>query len=240
MNHSDRNEWNHRLHVESMIFQIYGMDMINDSFPIFLFVHVLAGSVALIIAPMAMLTVKGGLWHRRWGKIYFWAMAVVAGTAGVMCWIRSGLFLFLVAIFSFYLALTGYTVLRRKRAEDRASALDWGAALVMVIAALVLIGNGILAATTGERWVRLVFGLIGLTLGGNQIRSFVKPPSEARAWFYAHMTRFLAAYIATVTAFSVVNFKFLPYAWRWLWPTILGTAGITAWRRAYARKQLPN
>ena len=89
----------------------------------FRFGHIVAGAVALFIGPLDMATVKGGRWHRRWGKIYFWAMAAVAAT--VMCWLRSGLFLFLVAVFSFYLALTGYTVLRRKTAQARARMLDW-------------------------------------------------------------------------------------------------------------------
>ena len=32
--------------------------------------HIVNGTVALIVAPLAMITVKGGLWHRRGGKIY--------------------------------------------------------------------------------------------------------------------------------------------------------------------------
>ena len=46
----------------------------------------------------------------------------------------------------------------------------------------------------------------------------------------------LAAYIATVTAFSVVNFDFLPPIIRWLWPTIVGTVGIVIWTRYYRKK----
>jgi uncharacterized membrane protein len=45
--------------------------------------HILAGFTAFFIAPVPLLTAKGGQTHRRWGKIYFWAMAVVAITAMV-------------------------------------------------------------------------------------------------------------------------------------------------------------
>jgi hypothetical protein len=31
-------------------------------------IHILAGPLALIVAPGAMLTVKGGRAHRRWGR----------------------------------------------------------------------------------------------------------------------------------------------------------------------------
>ena len=202
-----------------------------------LLLHIVNGTVALVIAPLAMMTVKGGIWHRRWGKIYFWAMAGVALSAIVMCFIRSGVFLFLVAIFSFYLALTGYTVLRRKKSGDRPGLLDWCAAIAMLLAGIALVTTGALDGKLGnERWVRMVFGAIGLLLSGLDIRRFFKPSLAKRAWMFEHMSRFLGAYIATVTAFSVVNFQFLPYLWRWLWPTAVGVPLILFWR-AYYRRQ---
>ena len=45
---------------------------------VFLDVHVAAGVLAFVMAPLALFTAKGGRAHRRWGKIYFWAMATVA------------------------------------------------------------------------------------------------------------------------------------------------------------------
>ena len=202
-----------------------------------LLLHIMCGTIALIVAPLAMITIKGGLWHRRWGKIYFWAMVGISISATVMCFIRSGLFLFLVAIFSFYLALTGYTVLKRKKPEDRPGWLDWFAAIAMLIAGVALVATGALDSSLGnERYVRIVFGLLGLRLSLLDIRRFIKPSQDKRAWMFSHMTRFLATYIATVTAFSVVNFQFLPYLWRWLWPTVIGIAGIFIWRAYYERK----
>lgn len=199
--------------------------------------HIACGTVALVFAPLAMMTVKGGLWHRRWGKIYFWAMAGVAITASGMCWLRSGMFLFLVAIFSFYLALTGYTALWRKKPEDRPSLLDWCATMAMLLAGAGLIAAGIFDNELGDkRSVSIIFGMIGLLLGGNDLWCFFKPSKNKRAWWFNHMTRFLAAYVATVTAFSVVNFRFLPDIWRWLWPTVIGTMGIFIWRAYYKNK----
>lgn len=208
----------------------------NDTFNLVRLFHIVAGAVALVIGPLAMITFKGGRWHRRWGKIYFWAMATVALTASVMCWIRSGLFLFLVAIFSFYLALTGYTVLRRKKPEDRPTPLDWIAAITVSLASLTLIGFGLSRAQGGSLWICLAFGTIGLALGGSEIKSFLRPPTDKRAWYYAHMIRFLAAYVATVTAFSAVNFSFLPTVWRWLWPTMIGIPAIKWCKHYYQRK----
>ena len=78
-------------------------------------IHISAGMLALGLAPVAMLTVKGGQAHRRWGKIYFWAMAVVASTAVILALWRPQIFLALLAVFSFYMAFTGYRALSRKR-----------------------------------------------------------------------------------------------------------------------------
>ena len=202
-----------------------------------LIIHILFGSVALFVAPAAMLTAKGGLWHRRWGKIYFWSTAGIAATAVVLSLIRSGLFFLLVALFSFYLVLTGYRVLYRKIPQQRAGKGDWVAASIMLVGSLALIAYGVhLMLTSGFGIVAIVFGVIGFLFGLSDIREFRHHPTDKMAWWYSHMTRMLAAYIATVTAFSVVNFKFLPPVPRWLWATVVGTVGIVVWTRYYRRK----
>jgi uncharacterized membrane protein YfcA len=200
-------------------------------------IHILFGSVALFVAPAAMLTRKGGVWHRRWGKIFFWAITGVAITAVVMSLIRSGLFFLLVALFSFYLALTGYRVLYRKTPQQRASQGDWIAVSAMLVGSVALLAYGAyLMLTSSFGMVALVFGALGLLFAIRDIYEFRHHPADKKAWWYSHMTRMLAAYIATVTAFSVVNFHFLPPVMRWLWPTIVGTAGIVIWTRYYRRK----
>src|SRR5499433_750350 len=133
-----------------------------------LWIHVLAGSLALVVAPLALLTAKGGTTHRRWGKVYFWAMAVVAASALVVGYWRSILFLELVAIFSFYAALSGYRALFRKRPElgQRAGLLDWIAALITLSASASLLALGILKPTPRFKelsTVAVVFGLVGPT-----------------------------------------------------------------------------
>src|SRR5437879_11715549 len=104
-------------------------------------VHVAAGALALFVAPIPMLTAKGGPTHRRWGKVYFWAMAVVAATAVVVGYWRSILFLMLTAVFSFYAALSGYRVLYRKRPDlgERPGALDWISAGITLVASAALL-----------------------------------------------------------------------------------------------------
>jgi hypothetical protein len=210
--------------------------MINAS-RVVLVVHILFGTVALFVAPFAMLTHKGGIWHRRWGKVYFWSMAVVALSAVALSLLRPQLFLPLVAVFSFYLAFTGYRVLYRKTPRQPANMLDWGGTVLMLLGGVGLACYGIyLLRTSSFGTVAIVFGGIGLLLAIADTRAFLRPPDDKRAWWFTHMTRMLAAYIATVTAFSAVNFQFLPPLPRWLWPTVLGVVGITVWTRYYQKK----
>jgi hypothetical protein len=201
-------------------------------------IHISAGMLALVLAPLAMLTVKGGRAHRRWGKIYFWAMAVVASTAVILGLWRPQIFLALLAVFSFYLAFAGYRALWRKRPDQGQGpvALDWAAALLTfaVSAALALLGF----VRPGASWQRLgivpvVFGVLGMILAGLDIGKFVRPPADRNAWWFAHMSGMLGSYIAAVSAFSVVNFTFLPVTVRWLWPTAIGTPLIAVWITYY-------
>jgi uncharacterized membrane protein len=209
----------------------------SDSFRIVLAIHIFSGVVALFVAPGAMLTRKGGLWHRRWGKVYFWAMALVALTAIVLSLLRPGLFLALVAVFSFYLAFTGYRVLYRKNPRQAASLMDWSGTVLMLLGGAGLVGYGVyLLRASGFGTVAIVFGSIGLLLACADVRAFLRPPADKRAWWFTHMNRMMAAYIATVTAFSAVNFFFLPTLVRWLWPTLFGLVGISVWSRHYRKK----
>jgi hypothetical protein len=209
--------------------------------------HVLSGTVALVIAPVAMLTVKGGPAHRRWGALYYRAMALVALTAVALALWRPNPFLTLVAVFSFYFAFGGRRVLGRKRPErgERAVALDWAAAGAAAVASGALLVLGIVQP--GAVWVRLgavavVFGVVGLVLAGVDLWRFVHPSGDPNAWWFAHMAGMLGSYVAALSAFSVVNFTFLPPTVRWLWPTLLGTPLIALWigyhkRRFAARRR---
>ncbi len=204
-------------------------------------VHIAAGSIALFVAPGAMLTVKGGRWHRRWGRVYVWAMGVVAVTALALATFRPNLFLALVAVFSFYLAFIGQRSIARRRLAPgrRATALDWGGAVVAGTGGVGLLLYALLPRGGGRPglWpVALVFGLVGLLLAGREVRSFWRPATDPRAWWYRHMGNMLGAYIATVSAFSVVNLTVLPPIVRWLWPTAVGVPLIVLWIRHYRRR----
>ena len=194
--------------------------------------HISAGFVALFVAPGAMVTKKGGRWHRRWGKVFFWAITVVAVSAALLASVSGDPFLFLTAIFSFYLAFSGYRVLYRKRPRDGGKVLVFDltvtAGTLLASAALTL--YGIVQVSVGSAFgaVAIAFGVVGGAFSGRDLKQMVHPPREKQWWWFVHMGNMLGAYIATVTAFSAVNFEFLP--------TVIGGFGIFVWTGYYQRR----
>jgi uncharacterized membrane protein len=219
--------------------------------------HVAAGFIALFFAPLAMAAAKGGVWHRRWGKVWFWGMMAVAFSTFALMFFRFSLFLFVVAILSGYNAITGYRVLYRKqptKPDQKPNIIDWGAAMIagMAGAALALYGiagvTGLLSQAgytpngtpTAFFILSIVFGAALALDARSDMQSFTRTPSDKNGWWFYHMTRMLSGYIATVTAFLVQNVgRHLPDAWSWVaWvaPAVVGTVLISIWVAHYKRK----
>jgi len=208
-----------------------------------MWLHIGAGFLALFAGLGAFLTKKGGPRHRRLGRWYVSSMAVVSGTALVLYVFAPGffrLFLSCVAIFSFYFAFSGYRVLSRKRPGDEPEPIDWVAVGLFAVASLGLVALGVDRFLQGTDFatVILVFGGIGVVFAVLDLRGF-RRPTEPGDWVDGHVTRMGAGYIATVSAFSSVNFLFLPTVLRWLWPTLLGTPLLIYLARTYREKFAP-
>jgi hypothetical protein len=213
-----------------------------DGRTLVLALHLAAGMVAFLMAPLALATAKGGRSHRRWGKIFFWSMAAVAATAlALVLGFGSSWSFLLIAVFTFYLALSGYRVLARKPLDASPAALDWIAAVAAAAGGAGLIGW----AFFGSRWsgsraaVPATFGVLSLGFAARELRTFLRPPTDKMHWWYAHMTRMMGAYIATISAFSSVNLLFLPPAVRWLWPIAVGVPAISITARRYRARFAP-
>ena len=218
---------------------------ITTIFRILLALHIGAGTVALFVGPGAMFTKKGAAWHRFWGKVYVYAMGVVAVTALPMGAIHPSPFLQAVAVFSFYLAFSGWRLLRRKNTEatlTRARLADALPAALMLGASGYLLYNGgrVLIGGNAFGTVLLVFGALGGGLALNEIIAIYQPITDPKKRIPGHIGRMCGAYIATLTAFSAVNLTFLPAVFVWLWPTALGAPLIAYMVRRYrAKPRLP-
>ena len=210
-----------------------------------LVVHIAAGFGSFLLAPVALATAKGGRAHKRWGMVYLWSMGVVAATALPMALYRPVLFLALVAIFSFYLAFSGYRVLKLKDLPrgGHAQPVDWiaGALAFGAGAGLAILAVVRPAAVQHMGIVAVVFGVISMRAAGAEMWSFVRKPKEKMFWWYTHLGNFLGSYIAAWTAFSVTTLPRIlgNHFWVWLWPTAVGVPAIVMTTAYYKRKFAP-
>lgn len=198
--------------------------------------HVFAGFLALGMAGAAMGTAKGGPWHRRAGNIYVLSMLAVTLTTFALVAIRPSLFLFVIAIFSFYLVFTGWRAALLRDGRPRWP--DHLGGLAMAATGLLMMGlglGGLAGAGGAQPVILLVFGSIGLTMALSDWRNWRAGPIAGKARIARHLTRMLAGTIATITAATVVNLTFLPALVTWLGPTALVTPLVFWWNARVLR-----
>ena len=223
------------------------MSLETTFIPWLLGLHITAGGLALIVAPMAMVTHKGGDWHRRWGKIFFYGMIVVCATAIVLGILPpKNFWLVLVAVFSFYLVASGYRSLYLKQLHKglRPVRIDLtlhGIAAVVNGGLLIWgLAHLILGSFNSQAVLFTVFGLVGTLMVVNGIMKFYRRRHDKREWLYGHMGGFLGGYIVTLSAFSIVNLTMIQPTWlKWLWPVLVGVPLVFLWiwwlRRRFAK-----
>ena len=198
---------------------------------ILLSIHILAGSVALVSAALALSTEKGKKFHVLIGKAYFWSMVIIFLTAIPMSIITGNVFLFLIAIFSFYLAFSGMRFAKNRTGVP--TRVDLIAVNFMFLSG---VGMWILAIIffidNDSQFITLtVFGFLALFLGYGDFQTFKDQTAIGKERIAKHLTNMMGATIAVVTAVLVVNPPTNPeWVW-WILPTVLITPVIFWWNK---------
>lgn len=210
--------------------------------------HILAGICSLLFGTGALAWGrKGGLAHRRLGIGYFCSMGWIFATALLILFLyRFNSFLVFISIFSFYLAFSGYRVLRRKSPGSQ-KAIDWIVALGTVSATLMVAAPALVHIFRGSaglpELLSLFFGFFSIQAALADIRVFLgKARLQPRWWLYHHIQAMIGSFIAAVTAFLVQNgsrvFGNPEAQWVfWVAPTLAGVLYINfmvgRYRRGY-------
>jgi len=197
--------------------------------PILLPIHILAGTIALLCAAMAVSSEKGKKLHVLSGRTYFWCMVAIFLTSIPMSIITNNIFLFLIAIFSFYLAFAGMRFARNRKGVT--TTLDW-----IIVSLMILSGVGmwILAAiyftNNNSQYIPLlVFGFLAIALGYADFKSHKNKTAIGKERLSRHLTNMMGGTIAVITAVLVVNVDLEPaWVW-WVLPTALITPVIFWW-----------
>lgn len=189
-----------------------------------LWIHIAAGMIALVSGAIAIGSKKGQKIHKLNGKIYFWTMIAVVATGLIISIYKDITFLLLIAIFSLYMTFTGYRVLQKK--SGNANIVDW----LMAIAGLITVIYMLISLNV----ILIVFAVILATFVIPDLLRFLKIISISKnLHLILHISRMMGAYIATVTAFIVVNVSFNPAWVIWLAPTAVGSIAINYFIRKY-------
>ena len=192
-------------------------------------IHILVGTIALLCAALAVSSEKGKRIHVLSGRTYFWCMVVIFSTAIPMSIINNNIFLFLIAIFSFYLAFAGMRFARNRKGIATTS--DWIAVSLMILSGL---GMWILAAIyftndNSQYIVLLVFGFLAVFLGYGDYKSYKDKTATGKERIAKHLTNMMGGTIAVITAVLVVNPPSNPeWVW-WVLPTALIVPVIFWW-----------
>ena len=213
-----------------------------------LIIHVSAGSIALIVGLFPMFSKKGSRLHNRTGLVYVYCMIIVAITALLLCGLQPfkmfRLFLTGIAVFSFYLCITGWRATKQKKSGP-ARVDEWMTYITLAVS-VAMLGFSAYLLTGGLSVFAILFTVFGFLTFKNawyDYKSFGTKP-EKMHWFYHHITRMGGSYIATFTAFLVNNVnRALPDnapAWisaiAWLAPAVVGSMLIGRTVRYYQQK----
>jgi uncharacterized membrane protein len=223
----------------------------------FIILHVAVGFLALAIGLVPMLSKKGSRLHNTTGLVYFWSMVVVAVSAVGLVLVSpitdGRLFLTGIAVFSFYLCFTGKRALQQ-RGNELVRWYDWGVSGTMATVAIAMVMYGLYNLSMS--WMNGQFEAIGILFitfgffsGTNARYDFQKYifPNKSkygnREWFFIHIERMGGSYIATFTAFALVNIRYIfPDASvavniaTWIMPGVIGGLFIGRAVRFYLTK----
>ena len=218
------------LSVAKTIFNYIKFKNENEMMQILLIIHILAGTIALLSAIVAILSEKGKKLHVLSGRTYFWAMLGIFLTAIPMSIITSNIFLFLIAFFSFYFAFSGIRFARNRKGIATTS--DWIAVGLMILSG---VGMWILAAILfmNNEYMYiplLVFGFAAIVLGYGDFKSHKNKTAIGKERIGRHLVSMISGTIAVITAVLVVNVKIEPVWIWWVLPTVL-IVPVIIWHR---------
>lgn len=175
--------------------------------------HAFAGTLALFVFLIPILSKKGGKLHIKAGWIYTYAMVFVGFSAFIITPWRGffdpardlssqsfALFLFFISVLTLSSIWFGLSVLRAKKR----SAPDLSFRRIGPDVALIFFG--ILTQIVGyrlENTLLILFPIIGYFNAIQQIKYWTQAPVGNMHWWYAHMRGMGTACITTITAFLV-------------------------------------
>jgi len=176
-------------------------------------VHVAAGTLALLLGVVALISKKGGRNHVKSGKWFLGLLVVVVGTGllGVFVFGRNT-FLLVITLLSAYQGFSGYRVLQFKNNKPRPA--DIFMALVTLLSALYFMYY---IKRIGLFWAPVIIystiGALFTIIFYDFIRYVIQGATYGKLWFYEHIYKMIGAFTALLAAFIGTVFpSYQPYS----------------------------
>lgn len=196
---------------------------------IILTTHIVAGFIALASGSLVLVMKKGTDFHVKTGLLFYSSMLVIGFSALILAGIKFNEFLFCIGIFSLFQTYFGKRSVENKQLKP--NFLD-------VLVTVIAFGNGIFMVVSGNI-VLLVFGAIQLQLCFTEFYIFYRIKKKIQlpknTWLRQHIGMMMGSYIATFTAFLVVNVKSFEPGWLiWFAPTFVFLPLMFFWSKKFA------
>ena len=191
-------------------------------------IHVAAGALAILAGAVALMSTKGAETHRGSGRVFVYAMLVMAGTAVLISVvIEVNIGNVLQAGLAGYLVLTGMLTMRD---EPRSRAIDVAAMLVVLAIAATHATLAVMASRSESGTIGgygpplfIVFGGIALIAGAGDARLLARRATRAPRRLARHLWRMCFALFIATGSFFLGQADEFPEALR-IWPVLAALA----------------
>lgn len=221
------------------------MKAIHD---IFLWIHIPAGTISLILFWIPVIVKKGSNTHKKVGKAYYWCMWIVQLTAAILSInivflgnYTMATFLGFLAILTAYPLWYSYEILQQKKVwSDRYFNNRKAFAWVLSMASICMIVGAAIMKFQEQGILMLFFGLLGIPAIKDALMT--KETAMAKeSRIKMHVQGTIISGIAAYTAFLSFGGRhlfreILPGYWQilpWIAPTIIGITVIRFMKKKY-------
>jgi hypothetical protein len=197
-----------------------------------LILHIAAGTLTLLLGPVAIYTNQQYLQvHRPVGKVFYYAMIFVCASAA-FSFARHpnhifAQFLLGIAVFVWAGIMRGVRALQLMK---RAPVEPWDYVYtgLLALGGLAMVGRSIwlwsMGASIAFPILFMVFGAAALWDVRSNLQFFRQAEQMHRLdWLRVHVLSMVGAFIASTTAFTVNAAPFLPWYLQWFGPTLILT-----------------
>ncbi|RZJ88278.1 MAG: hypothetical protein EOO20_14045 [Chryseobacterium sp.] len=185
-------------------------------------IHVVAGSIALLLGILALTSRKGGKWHKRSGDYFLILLIIVVltGLIGVFIFKRNT-FLLIITVLSAYYGFSGYRILQTKTNKPK-----WIDILVALISLTSVSYFLYYFKSMGMYWSPIIIystvGALLFIITYDVLRYLIPEKTYRNMWMYEHIFKMIGAFTALLSAFSgTVFYNYQPYS-QFL-PSVFGT-----------------